>query len=241
MRLIEAEIRDLKTKVLDMANLVQVQLENCNVALANLDYELAQKIQKKEKKVDKYDTKIDKRCERIIALYQPVANDLRFVFSVMKINSYLEQIGDSINGIARKIQEIKAPFDEAFLKELRLMEMFVHTKEILKDALTSYFKEDASLAKNVFPKDDVIDEIHRNGFKKIVEAIQKNPTYTYECIQLLLTIKNLEKVADFSVSIAEEAIFHSEGVVYRHTGLKYAYKQEEAASTDATSSSLLEN
>lgn len=226
MRLIETEIQGLKNKVLDMAELVLLQLDQTVLAFTNLDYELADKIRKKDKKINKYDTKIDKSCERIIALYQPVASDLRFIFSTLKINTFLEQIGDIINSIARKILNIGMAFDAQFLESLRLGRMLVLTRSILADSLGSFFHRDQELSLSIFPKDDQIDEIHEEAFHQIVTRIQERTDHTEAYMQLYFIIKNLEKIADFAVCIAEEALFNLNGVVYKHTKLKYAYRNE---------------
>ncbi|MCS6905522.1 MAG: phosphate signaling complex protein PhoU [Bacteroidia bacterium] len=229
MRLIEGEIQTLKGKVLDMAELVLKQLDKVIEAVVSLDYDLAEKIRRKDKKVNKFDTKIDKSCERIIALYQPVANDLRFIFSVLKINAYLEQIGDIINSIARKILEIREQYESNLLEELKIPTMFELTKQILKDALSGFFNGSQEIAKSVFPKDDAIDDIHRQVNTLILAKLQQKPERANEYLQLLLIVKNLEKIADFAVCIAEEALFHMEGVFYKHSKLKYAYKDQSIA------------
>ncbi|MBX3102912.1 MAG: phosphate signaling complex protein PhoU [Bacteroidetes bacterium] len=215
MRLIESEIQQLKFKILDMAELVQFQLDNLEVALEKLDFDLARKVRKKEKKVDKYDTKIDKRCERIIALFQPVADDLRFVFSVLKINGYLEQIGDRIYSIAVRIPEIKEKHDEKLMEDLQLARMMQLTKNIVSEALVAFFEEDVERSKTIFGKDDEIDHIHEAAFDKLVRRIQKKPQRAADYLHLFLIVRNLEKIADFAVNIAEEAIFHQQGTPYK--------------------------
>jgi phosphate transport system protein len=233
MRLIEGEIQTLKDKVLDMSELVLRQLDSVTQAVSSLDYDLAEKIRKKDKKVNKFDTKIDKSCERIIALYQPVANDLRFIFSTLKINAYLEQIGDIINSIARKILDMqKEQYESGLLDELQIAKMFQLTRQILGDALTGFFKGNQELSKSIFPKDDVIDSIHREANALILDKLQQKPQRANEYLQLLLIVKNLEKIADFAVSIAEEALFNIEGVFYKHSKLKYAYKNEELPTSE---------
>lgn len=225
-RIIEGDIRELKHQVLDMAELILMQLGAVTEAITYLDHKLAEKVRRKEKKVDKYDISIDKKCERIIALYQPVANDLRFVFTVVKINSALEQTGDLIAGIARKIFEIRDQFDPALIEELRLKEMMELTREIVAQSLNAFFRENVESSKEVFAKDDAIDDIHRAAFGILVHRIQQRPEKTAEYIQLHLIMKSLEKIADFAVSIAEESIFQQEGVVYKHSSMKRAHREE---------------
>jgi phosphate transport system protein len=228
-RLIETEIRELKHKILDMSELVQLQLEKCCLALQDMNHDPIRRILKKEKDVDKYDNKIQKRCERIIALYQPVANDLRFVFSVLKINLYLESIGDSISSIAYRLQSISSPFDATLLGKLCFLEMLELTKAILRDSLQAFFNEDVEASKAVFPKDDRIDEINNRAVPIVVDQITTDVGRIMDYLSLLQIIKNLEEIGDNSIAISEEALFHTEGVVYRHTELKYAYKEGNSA------------
>jgi phosphate transport system protein len=225
MRIIENEIRDLRNNVLDMAELVLLQFDLISVAIKELDYEIVKVVRNKEKNIDKFDVKIDRDCERIIALYQPLAKDLRFVFSVLKINAYLEQIGDIINGIARKILDIKLPHDPQFLVQIQLDTMLNLCRNLVAEALSAFFNENGFLARTIFEKDDAIDTIHREAFPLITEQIVAHPQRTSDYIQLHLIIKSVEKIADFAVSIAEEAIFHHEGVMFKHSEMKASYKQ----------------
>lgn len=232
-RLIENEIKELRGKVLDMAELVLLQLDNVTIAISTRDYKLAMKVRRNEQFIDNYDTNIDERCESILALHQPVANDLRFVFSVLKINAYLEQIGDIINGIARKMFDIRLEFSPELLERLQLARMMELTRGILTQSLMAFFKEQIEQARDVFERDDAIDEIHRSAFDIIVERIQEHPEKAGEYMQLHLIIKSLEKIADFAVCIAEEGLFHLEGKVYKHSALKFAYKNNDGAAQTA--------
>lgn len=231
MRLIESEIQQLKFKILDMAELVQFQLDNITDALLDLDKDLARKIRKKERKIDKYDTKIDKRCERIIALYQPVANDLRFVFSVLKINAYLEQIGDHIYSIASTVPELKEHKEEKLMKDVGLDDMMEKTKEIVREALMSYFNEDAAHSKSLFAMEQELLKMHDEAQKRIVKRIQQKPEHAETLVQLVLIFRNLKRIARLGFNIAEEAIFHLEGEVYRHNTHKLSPGTEENQGT----------
>jgi phosphate transport system protein len=216
MRIIEYELLELKDRLFEMVELVQRQLDDVSEALRGLDHEAANRIRKKEKKIDKMDVKIDKKCERIIALHQPLAADLRFIVVALKINAMLEQIGDIASGIARKILEVKAPFDARLLARLQVEEMTMLTKLLVAEALSSFFKENAELSKTIHQKDDRIDEIHRASFPIFVEEIKACPQCTEDLLQLFLIMRGLEKIADFAVSIAQESAFNVEGVFYRH-------------------------
>ncbi len=216
MRIIEYEMRELKDKLFDMVELVQRQLDDLSEALHDLDHDAVHRIRKKEKKIDKIDVKIDKRCERIIALYQPLAADLRFIVVTLKINAMLEQIGDIAGGIGRKILEVKRPFNPQLLERLQLDEMTLLTKLLVAESLSAFFKENAEVSKTIHQKDDRIDEIHRAAFPIFVEEIKKTPDDAEDLLQLFLIMRALEKIADFAVSIAQESAFNVEGVFYRH-------------------------
>lgn len=232
VRLIESELRDLKLKLLDMADLVRLQLDQAVTALEHHDLALAQRIEKREKEIDKYDNKISKRCERIFALYQPVANDLRFVFSVLKINAFLEQTGDSVHGIVHRMQHMTEPPPADLVAALRLPELYQATQSILYEALRSYFRESAEAARKIFEQDDIIDDIHKASFKLLVARIQAKPALAADYIHLLHIIQRFEKVGDYAVSIAEEALFHMEGTVYRHSDLKHLHRNEPPATEE---------
>lgn len=241
MRLIETEIRQLKHKVLDMAELVQLQLARLAEALVDLDAEKAEQIRKREHEIDKYDTKIDKRCARILALYQPVANDLRFVFTTLKLNAMLEQIGDHINSIARKVARIEHPLPPSLLLEVRLADMTARTQELLATALNAFFKQDAALARHVGTLDDAIDEINARAFDVITERIQRTPERAADLLQLLFIIKGMERIADYTEAIADESVYYVEAKVYKHSNKKLAYLENPEASESPTRPESSEN
>lgn len=241
MRLIEGEILELKHTLLDMAELVQSQLEHLEGAITTLDPDLVEKVRKNEKLIDRFDNKIDKRCQRLIALYHPVANDLRFVFSVLKINSYLENIGDSTYTIVRNINRMEEAYSPKLLNEINFSEMLALARQIVRKSLLAFFQNDSTLAREVFFMDDRIDEINRNAYEVLVQKIQKKPKQTPQLVRLIFIVKNLEKIGDNAVGVAEESIFHLEGVMYRHSGFtkhdgtdtRPYDEDEDAAAADA--------
>lgn len=228
MRLIESELRDLKFKLLDMAELVRLQIQRGNMALLEHNQELAERVLKKEREVDRFDNKIAKRCERIIALYQPVADDLRFVFSVLKINFFLENIGDQVSGICHKLNLIDEPFGREILKRIRLPEMQEAALELFADVINAYFQSDDKAAKMIFARDEYLDEINHEAFAIIVSEVQASPNRAADLIRLLHMVRNLEKIGDYCVAIAEEELFLSEGVMYRHSSEKHRLAQNLA-------------
>ncbi len=223
MRLIEREIEELKNELRSMARLVSEQMNYCSQAIITNNPELIKKIKKKERKINKYDIEIDKKCERIVALFQPVAVDLRFLFASIKINLYLEQIGDNFNSISTYLSQLNAPISEEWLEKLYLKEMISRVKEIYEIATNAFFNADAEQAKLVFLKDDSVDRIHRytqRKFATFVKEFEETGRDITEFMFILAVIKHLEKVADHCTNIAEDTLYYIEGVYYKHSPLK---------------------
>src|ERR1700755_1297760 len=124
MSQLEIELKELKTEVINMWNLVHSQLVKSNVAMVNFDKDLAREVMQREKRVNGSELKIDRDCENIFALLTPVAVDLRFVLAVLKINSNLERIGDIAEGVAKYILSADDPFSDELLKASRILPMY---------------------------------------------------------------------------------------------------------------------
>lgn len=221
---LDTEIQELKCDVLEMWGLVINQLTNTKTALINFDKELANEINVNEKRVDAFELKLNMDCEKILALFNPVAIDLRFVLSSLKINYNLERIGDYANGISHIIMDTDKPLCNELIRETRIIEMFDTCLEMLSEAYNSFEKEDKHLVAELFKKDKKLDEINLNANKMISGLIKKSPDCVDESLHLLSVIRKLERVGDQTVNIAEEIIFFIEAKVLKHQKLK---KQEK--------------
>ena len=196
--------------------LVRSQLKKTKDAIQHFDKDLAREVIMREKRVNAFELKIDRDCENIFALYSPVAVDLRFVLAVLKINNNLERIGDIAEGISRYIVEAEQPFDLELLERTRLNEMYENSIEILIDALDAFDKEDTTMARAIFKKDAILNEINSTANQVIGEIIKENMDYVHELLFILSTIRRLERVGDQCTNIAEETIFYLEAKVLKH-------------------------
>ncbi len=160
---IESEITALKKEVVSMWVLVQSQLNKAKEAMVSFDKDLAREVLIKEKRVNSFELKIDRDCENILALHCPVAVDLRFILAALKINSNLERIGDIAAGIALFIIESSVNFDQAAMESTSLLRMYDEAINILSDTRTAFEKEDTVLARSIFKRDDVLDDINENA------------------------------------------------------------------------------
>jgi phosphate transport system protein len=218
MRHLEQELAILRQDVIDMWKLVISQVSNSGEAILTFNKELAQKVVTREKKVDAYELKIDSECENTIALYQPVAVDVRFVMAAFKINSNLERIGDFADGIARVlIANPSVILDAELIIDTRLNVMINQVNKMLAQGLDAFESENSDLATVIFSEDNQVDEINANAARIIADYIQKNPDRAFECLQLISAIRKLERIGDHCSNIAEEIFFYTDAKVLKHS------------------------
>jgi phosphate transport system protein len=212
----ESEIHVVRTEIINMWELVFSQLSKAKESLLNFDKHLAREVVLKEKRVNAYELKIDRDCENIFALFCPVAVDLRFLLAVLKINNNLERIGDIADGVAKVIIDSPAKFERPMLESTQVIRMFDDSLDILKDTKISFENEDTLLARTIFSRDEVLDEINMNADQEIAKYIQSNPKAINDALYIFSIIRKLERVGDQSKNIAEEIIFYVEAKVLKH-------------------------
>ena len=213
---LENEIATLKKELVSMWILVQSQLNKAKDAMVAFDKDLAREVLIKEKRVNSFELKIDRDCENIFALYCPVAVDLRFLLAALKINTNLERIGDIAAGIALYVVESSVNFDVKALESTSLLRMYEEAVNILIDTRTAFEKEDTSLARSIFKRDDVLDAINEAAPVTIAEIIKADAEGITEALYILSVIRKLERVGDQAKNIAEEIIFYVEAKILKH-------------------------
>lgn len=213
---LDIELKQLKQDMTEMFVLVNSQLEKSRQAMIDFDKDLAREVRVNEKRVNSFELKLDRDCENIIALFNPVAVDLRLVLACMKINSNLERIGDIAEGIAHFVLSINTAPDKDLIAKTQIIEMFDTAIAIVADVTTSFETEDTKLARNVFMKDELLDEINMAANNAVAEFIKLNLDKINQSLYLLSTIRKLERVGDQSKNIAEEIIFYVEAKVLKH-------------------------
>lgn len=217
---LDTEIALLKDNILEMMFLVKNQLEKGQTALENFDEELVHEITANEGRVDSLELIIDRDCENILALFNPVAVDLRFVMASFKINSDLERIGDHANSIAKYILDFEQKIDVETIKKMGLNEMYGTSIKMMNSMFNAFITEDTELARKVFKLDKVLNKINREvsitTAKLIGEDIEQIQNYLY----LFSIVRKLERVGDLTKNIAEELIFYIEAKVLKHKKMK---------------------
>jgi len=213
---LDPELEALKHNLVDMLGLVNSQLSKCKEATLNEDLNLAKEVVSREKRVNALDLAIDKDCENILALYTPVATDLRFVLASLKISNDLERIGDNAEGIAGLLIHVMEKANEEMISKFKLNEMFDVTISMLSDMEEAVENEDTTLARQIFAKDEFLNENNRNADSIAKELIQQYPDNIKLILKLFSIVRKLERVGDLAKNIGEEVIFHIEAKVLKH-------------------------
>jgi phosphate transport system protein len=204
-----------------MWSLVISQVETSREALINYDKGAAAEIVLKERMVDTYELKLDRDCESIIALYNPVASDLRFTLAILKINTDLERIGDFARGIAKFIKKCpKESINPELIKVCQIDELIKNAITMLTDAKKALEHENARMAQSIFSQDAFLDDVHKRSNKIIADYIKKHPDEIDEALNMYSIIRRIERIGDHCSNIAEEIVFYLEAKVLKHSGKK---------------------
>jgi phosphate transport system protein len=208
------QIENLKKRILNLTALVEQNLELAVRSVEDRDVKLAVKVIATDDEIDHQEVEIEEECLKTLALYQPVASDLRFIIAVLKINSDIERIGDLAVNIAQRAKSLadsknrNIPFD--------LPGMFGLTISMVKKSTDALVLLDPELAREVGSMDDRIDEMHKGAYKTVEEEIIKEPQEVEYYINLLGVSRYLERIADHATNIAEDVVYLVEGQIVRH-------------------------
>jgi phosphate transport system protein len=208
------ELEKLKKKILSLGALVEERVYMTIKAIESRDPDLATQIIRSDHEIDETEVEIEEECLKILALYQPLAIDLRFIIAVIKINNDLERIGDEAVNIAERIQSMAKYPNISF--HFDYTEMAEIAAAMLKQSLDALVNLDIDTAFRVITMDDEVDNIQSNAYKQIKQAMREHPKEMTFLLNLYLISRHLERVADHATNIAEEVIYLIEGEIVRH-------------------------
>lgn len=217
VKFVENELQAIRTEISEMWTLVYQQLENAYQSVLNADKQLADKVVAREKRVNAFELKIDSDIEDCIALYNPVAIDLRFTLAMLKINTNLERIGDYADSIARFVlrTEIK-PEDKELFGRLKLKEMYDTVLNMLKTTHEALQAKDIAMAKSVFEKDEILDKLNREAIDTLTGYATEHTASIRLCLESAGIFRKLERAGDHINNLAEETIFYLDAEVLKH-------------------------
>lgn len=208
------ELDQIKKRILSLGAMVEDRVRMSLEAVENRDTAQARKIIDSDWEIDEVEVEVEEECLKVLALHQPVAVDLRFLITTIKINNDLERIGDQAVNIAERVITVaKAPAPD-FIFDYQ--EMGEKTEDMLKMSLDALVNLDVDLAFKVLTLDDEVDAIKNDAYAKIKSAIKSSPESVGYLVNLLLISRHLERLADHATNIAEEVIYLIEGEIVRH-------------------------
>ena len=213
-RHIEHQIAQLKDSILRFGTIVEEAISRSNTALFKQDVDLAQKVIANDGEIDRLEVELEEECLKILALYQPVAADLRFVVAVLKINNDLERIGDLASNIAKTVSQLTTSGPFNLPEEISIMAK--QAEEMVKNSLDAVVQADPDLARQVRDDDDVVDAGRQAVRTLVMQQIKKNPEKVESLLQINSVSKHLERIADMATNIAEDVIYMVEGEIVRH-------------------------
>ena len=208
------ELVRLKKELFTLSAMVEESLHLAVRAVMERNAELAEKVGASDEAIDQKEVEIEEECLKILALYQPVAADLRYIIVVLKMNNDLERIGDLAVNIAHRASAlIKLRKPEAYFD---FSDMARKVQEMLRKALEALVNSDAKLAFSVCHSDDAVDELNRQMHDRIRKEIRANLDDLESLTYYMSVSRNLERIADHTTNIAEDVVYLVEGTIVRH-------------------------
>ncbi|MEW5992914.1 MAG: phosphate signaling complex protein PhoU [Candidatus Zixiibacteriota bacterium] len=216
------EIEKLKKRLLTLSALVEENLHCAIKSLLERNDALARQAVDRDNEIDQMEVDIEEECLKVLALHQPVAIDLRFLVALLKINNDLERIGDLAVNIAERtlflsrLEPVVVKFDFPTMVEI--------AKSMLKRSIDALVSMNTLLAEEVCAADDEVDDMNRQMYREIQQAIREQPEHAEPLLHLLAVSRHLERIADHTTNIAEDVIYMVDGVIARHRMDEYAAK-----------------
>jgi phosphate transport system protein len=209
-----SELEKLNQKLLTMGAMVEDRVRKAVTVIETHDEELIKSIIRSDYQIDDMEVEIEEDCLKILALHQPVASDLRFLITVIKINNEIERIGDMAVNIAKRVETIvesssvmKGVYDYS--------EMSEHVINMLRMSLDALVHRDAAMARQIFLIEDKVNALRNQAYEAVLKTLAKYPEHPGCMISNYLLARHLERIADRATNIAEEVIYLVEGEIIR--------------------------
>ena len=216
-RLIDSKIEELKRHILVMSGNVELALSEVTTALTKRDVSRFKRVHELEDKINEEHVGVDNLCVQILARESPLANDLRLIMSIIKINTDLERMGDQATNIAYTAQDY---LGRAPLKQITtIVEMSALVREMVRLSLDSFVRGDVELARKILLKDDEVDDHKNNIIRDLTQHMKASPQDVDSSMDVILMARNFERLGDHATNIAEDVIYAVTGKDVRHGGI----------------------
>ena len=210
----QQSLDQLKESLLVMAGLAEQAIQRAIEAYRVRDLSICDLVSRSEVAIDRLERDIDQAALDLLAMEQPMAIDLRFILSVIKINADLERVGDSANSISERVRNM----EQMAVAELPvdIPRMAVLAAEMVRKSLQSFIEANPELARAVLTMDDAVDTMNRAAYKSLTKVMEEQSHIAPQALNALMICRALERVADHATNIAEDVIFWVEGDDVRH-------------------------
>ena len=213
--LLNKELASLEKQLLALTAMVEENVQLSFRALTKRDVALAERLIKSDEEINRMEVVLEEECLKILALHQPVANDLRMIVAILKINNNLERIADlAVNISQRALAVAETP---RITCPLNLDDMAKSVIAMLGQALDSLINADLELAQAVLELDEEVDTLHGRNYQLFKDYIRLHPEAIDAVLNYLTVSRHLERIADLATNIAEDVIYLNEGTIVRHT------------------------
>jgi len=221
----QKELERLKEHLLKMATLVEEAISDSIQSLVKRDSDLAQKTFAREDQINAMEIEIEDMCLKLLALRQPMAIDLRFITSAMKIITDLERMGDQAVNIAERALSVnKEPPLKPYIDIPRMAEI---SMSMVRDVLDSCVRRDPKLARSVCERDDLVDGLNDQVFRELLTFMISDPGTIQRAVHLMIISRCLERISDHATNIAEDVIFMVDALVIKHRADKKEKGEKE--------------
>jgi phosphate transport system protein len=209
------QLEHLKQRLLDMSERAESFVDLAVDALLTRDAGKAEAVLAGDREVDALEVEIEGLAVQLLALQQPMARDLRFIISAIKISSDLERVGDHAVNIAQSTQRL-IEMKSYITPDPEIEDMARRARQMLGDALDAVVRADGALGRDVCRRDDQVDALHDSLFRILLTHMLEDPSTISAALELFLVSRNLERVADLATNIAEDAVYLAEGKSIKH-------------------------
>jgi phosphate transport system protein len=214
VRHFQEELEELKTRLLEMGGLAEEQVRLAVKGLVERDRDLINRVLVSDEPLNALHIEIDNRCFTLLALYQPMAVDLRAIVAAVKINTDLERVGDLAINIAEAARQYATHLPVKKLIDIPRMASIA--QRMLRDALDAFVRRDTGLAQNVLNEDDALDALKTQIFRELLTYMLQDPVTIEPALDLILISRHLERIGDHATNVAEDVIFMVSAKDVRH-------------------------
>jgi len=210
----QEELEALQNRLLEMAGVVESAIHSSVRSLVNRDEKEAARVLEHEERINHMEIEIDEHATRLMALYQPMAKDMRFLTAAIKINSDLERMGDlAVNVAERSLSLAQQPPVKPLIDIPHMADL---VESMVQKCLDAFVRRDGNVAREVLESDDAVDDLKDSIYNELIQFMESDPFTIRRGVDLMFVAHNLERIADHATNISEDVLFLVKGIDVRH-------------------------